>query len=79
MEIIITTIPLSRVIGVFSDFVWKQADGDFATHIAILDEIPATTGKFQGTIRSNGDSFYAPSESVFNATFAPVEEGFFPK
>jgi len=62
MNITITDVVPFRLIGVYDNGgTWTQASGtDLAEALALLDEVPTTTGVKTGTIYADGETLYAP-------------------
>lgn len=74
MATILITNPQDTIYyGVYLDNgVWTQGGYE---GLATLSEIPQTAGEYEGSVST--DSTYSDSESVFDVTFTPTEEGIF--
>lgn len=74
--ITINTPVNSTYIGVWDDSgTWTQASGtDFATDLAVLQEVPTEAGIYAGDVYQDTDTYYS-ADYVFTATFAPDEVG----
>ena len=79
--ILITDPKQSLVYAVTWDSGWKQAGAfDVSSAVAVLSQIPETPGTYEGTIFTNGGSFFSPqTEVAFQASFAPLESGDYAK
>ena len=74
-SITINDFQASKYYGIYDNGgTWTQSDAlNFATHFAVLDEIPGTNGIFDGTVYAEDDTYYE-ADYTFNVTFSPVDE-----
>jgi hypothetical protein len=75
-NVLITDVVPYRLVGVYDNGgVWTQASGaNFATDLAVLQEVPTEAGIYAGDIYQDTDTYYS-ADYVFTATFAPDEVG----
>lgn len=78
MNITITDVINYRIVGVYDNGgTWTQASGsNFATALAVLDEVPTTTGIKTGTIKAGGETLSAVDTFLTAiVTFKPDKVG----
>lgn len=79
-NITITDVIPYRLVGVYDNSgTWTQASGvNFATHLALLNAVPTTTGSKAGRIYATGETLYAPDTDInTEVTFKPDSVGTF--